>query len=149
MFFENLHSESKVWIYSSDRELTPNEVDFLQNEANTFVNDWAAHGSGLKANALVYKGRFLILAVDESEVNASGCSIDTSVKFIKAVGSELKVDFFNRMNLVITKDSEELESVHVSELKNYLDFKVFNPMITSLKELRSEWLIPVEQSPFV
>jgi len=149
MFFEDLHSESKVWIYTSDRELTESESQFLQNSANTFVKDWAAHGAGLKANALVYKNRFLILAVDESDVNASGCSIDSSVKFIKAIGNELNINFFNRMNLIITDDSEELKSVHISELKGFLNFKVFNPMITTLKELRSEWLIPVNQSPFV
>lgn len=149
MFFEGLHSESKVWIYTSDRELTETEVDLLQKETNLFVRDWAAHGTGLKADGLVYKNRFLILAVDETNVHASGCSIDSSVKFIKSIGNQLSVDFFNRMNLMVDNGSDSLQSVHVSDLKNHLGDKVFNPMITSLKELRNEWLIPVDQSPFV
>lgn len=149
MFFENLNSESKVWVYTTDRELSASEANFLQNESNVFVRDWAAHGAGLKAGALVYKNRFLILAVDESDVHASGCSIDSSVKFIKAIGSELNIDFFNRMNLMITYGADELKSVHISDLKNHLDAKVFNPMITTLRELRNEWLIPVNLSPFV
>lgn len=149
MFFKDLHSESKVWIYTSNRELNSQEADLLQSESNTFVQDWSAHGAGLKARALVYKNRFLILAVDESNVHASGCSIDSSVKFIKSIGNQLDVNFFNRMNLIVVDDSEELKSVHISELKNHLDAKVFNPMITTLKELRNEWLISIEESPFV
>lgn len=149
MFFEDLHNESKVWIYTSDRELTNAEVNLLQNEANMFVKDWAAHGAELKAGALVYKSRFLILAVDETDVYASGCSIDSSVKFIKSIGNQLGINFFNRMNLIVVNGSGILKSVHISELKSYIDHSVFNPMITSLRQLRSEWLIPVDQSPFV
>jgi len=149
MFFKNLHTNSKIWIYTSDRPLNDSEVDYLQNQSSLFVQDWAAHGVGLKAEALVYKNRFLILAVDETQANASGCSIDSSVKFVKAMGSELDTDFFNRMNLMVTNDAGELESVHVSELKNVLSHSVYNPMITTLEQLREEWLIPVSSSPFV
>ena len=53
------------------------------------------------------------------------------------------------MNLMVTKDEEELKPVHISELSNYLDEKVYNPMITTLEQLREEWLIPVSSSPFV
>ena len=125
------------------------ESEYLENQASSFVHEWAAHGVGLKAESLVYKNRFLILAVDESQANASGCSIDSSVKFVKAMGSELSIDFFNRMNLVVSNSKDELESVHVSDLKNFLNDSVYNPMITTLEQLRGEWLVPVSSSPFV
>ena len=149
MFFEKLATNSKVWIYTSDRQLDDSEMAYLQNQSTSFVNEWAAHGVGLKAESLVYKNRFLILAVDESQANASGCSIDSSVKFVKAMESELETDFFNRMNLVILNAKEELESVHVSDLKKFMNASVYNPMITTLEQLREEWLIPVSASPFV
>ena len=149
MFFKNLNSNSKVWIYTSDRQLSETENNYLQKQASLFVEDWAAHGVGLKAEALVYKNQFLILVVDESQANASGCSIDSSVKFVKAMGSEINTDFFNRMNLVITKNENELELAHVGDLKNFLDYSVYNPMITTLDQLRNSWLIPVASSPFV
>lgn len=149
MFFENLNANSKVWVYTSDRSLNDSEINYLQKQSSIFVKDWAAHGVGLKAEALVYRNRFLILAVDESQSNASGCSIDTSVKFVKAMGSELGTDFFNRMNLVITNTDGELESVHVSDLKSFMNHSVYNPMITTLEQLRETWLIPVSSSPFV
>lgn len=88
MFFKDLNSTSKVWVYTSDRPLSVAENDYLQKQSSFFVEDWAAHGVGLKAEALVYKNQFLILAVDESQTNASGCSIDSSVKFVKAMGGD-------------------------------------------------------------
>ena len=149
MFFENLSSTSKIWIYTSDRELSIPESEYLQKQSSLFVKDWAAHGVGLKAGALVYRNRFLILAVDESQANASGCSIDSSVKFVKAMASEIHTDFFNRMNLIVTTENGELESSHVSDLKSYMNHFVYNPMITTLSQLRKDWLIPVASSPFV
>lgn len=129
--------------------LSDQASQYLQQKADLFVQDWAAHGVGLKAEALVYKNIFLILAVDESQANASGCSIDSSVKFIKAIGNELEIDFFDRLNLVVENNSGTLQKVHISDLKNHLEFKVYNPMITTLEQLRETWLIPVSSSPFV
>lgn len=149
MFFDSLQPTSKVWVYTSNKLLSDESSQYLQQKADLFVKDWAAHGVGLKAEALVYKNTFLILAVDESQANASGCSIDSSVKFIKAIGNELEIDFFDRLNLVVENNSGTLQKVHISDLKNHLEFKVYNPMITTLEQLRETWLIPVSSSPFV
>lgn len=148
MLFPELSALSKVWVYTANRELSDEEVSLLQSETDTFVQGWAAHGTGLKAKGTVIENRFLVLAADETEVHASGCSIDSSVKFVKSVGATLNVDFFNRLKLVIRKNGE-LKYVHVSELKDYADWEVYNPMITTLNELRSSWVVPVSESPFI
>lgn len=49
-------------------------------------------------------GSAWILAADEREVQASGCSMDKINVFIKAKGADMKVDFFNRMNVLECKD---------------------------------------------
>lgn len=148
MFFPELSPTSKVWIYNADRDLDATEVNFIQDSLNVFIPQWAAHGAKLYGNATVYKSRFVILSVDESQVNASGCSIDTSVNFVKKLGSDIGVDFFNRMNMII-EDNNELSSVHVADLKNHMTSKVYNPCIVQLKELNESWLIPIAESPFV
>ena len=89
MLFKDLKENSKVWIYTSDRSLSDSESAYLQSQSNEFVKNWAAHGVGLKAESLVYKNRFLIIVADESQANASGCSIDSSVKFVKAMGGRI------------------------------------------------------------
>lgn len=147
MYFPDFNPQSKVWVYTANRKLNDAEQKFVQDELKIFTNSWAAHGSGLKADGVIEYNQFIILAVDESDVNASGCSIDSSVKFIKAIGQELNVDFFDRLNLVIEKDGE-FNRTHISELKEYAEWNVFNPMITDLNGLRNDWKQEVTTSPF-
>lgn len=146
--FSQLNDKSKVWIYQSNREFSSEEVSFIKNETSSFVKGWAAHGNQLFGDSIVAQNRFIILCVDESISSASGCSIDSSVRFIKELGKTLNIDFFNRMYVYIEKDNVH-RYVHISDLKNYLDWKVYNPMITDLKQLREEWLLDVSASPFV
>lgn len=146
--FEHLSPESKIWIYTADRNFTPADKEVIEVAMSQFLPQWAAHGNALYGDYTIAYDRFLILAVDESQAGASGCSIDTSVRFIKNLGAQLGVDFFNRMNLVVENDGK-LDSVHISDLNNYSEAFVFNPMITRLSELRASWKVKVSESPFV
>lgn len=148
MMFPELSPESKVWIYTADRLLNQTDKTEIANAMAQFLPQWAAHGNSLFGNYSVEHDRFLILVVDETQSNASGCSIDTSVRFIKDLGTHLGVDFFNRLNMII-EEQGELSTVHVSELKNHPEAIVFNPMITNLQDLRENWKVQVAESPFV
>ena len=146
--FQHLNENSRVWIYQSDRILKEAEILFLNSELKVFVAQWAAHGNQLFGDHLVYLNRFIVLCVDESQSNASGCSIDASVRFVKELGKELSIDFFNRMNVYLEKDND-FKYIHISGIKEFSEWNVYNPMVVSLKELRDQWLIPVSDSPFI
>lgn len=144
---ENLPKSSNVWLYQADRELTENEIIFINDELNVFIREWATHGTQLHGSFEVKHNRFVVLAVDENKVPTSGCSIDTSVHKMKEIGAKIKVDFFNRMNLFVTKEGE-WRKVHISDLKDFKDWTMFNPMIKTLGDLSVNWEISVEDSPF-
>jgi hypothetical protein len=148
MFFPQFRPTSKVWVYTADRNLTDSEQEIIEKELKPFISSWAAHGNELYGGSIIHENRFVILAVDESSVTASGCSIDTSVKFMKELGNKIGVNFFDRLNLIVEHDGN-LKRVHISDLKEYLDWNVFNPMVSNLKELRENWCVPVSASPFV
>ncbi|MBT3741263.1 MAG: ABC transporter ATPase, partial [Polaribacter sp.] len=74
--YKNLPSNSRVWIYQSAREFTNKEVDFITLKSEDFINQWTRHGDDLKGSFTIKYRQFLILAVDESFNNISGCSID-------------------------------------------------------------------------
>ncbi|MFK7784212.1 MAG: hypothetical protein AB8B56_03800 [Crocinitomicaceae bacterium] len=147
MSLSNLSPSSKVWVYKSNRELTSSEQAFIREELDIFIPQWASHGNQLFGGAEVVENWFVILAVDETQSMASGCSIDTSVQFMKAVGKELNVDFFDRMKVLIEKNGTK-EQVHFSEIGGHSDAKVYNPLISNLKEFKSNWLTPVSESQF-
>jgi len=145
--FPQLNENSKVWVYQSDKLINDEEISFLNTELKAFVSQWAAHGNQLFGDFMVYKNRFVILCVDESQSNVSGCSIDSSVRVIKELGKTLSIDFFSRMNVYIENDGV-FKYIHISDVKNFEEWNIYNPMITVLKELRENWLVPVKESPF-
>lgn len=138
--FQQLSDTSKVWVYTASRELDANEIDFARKEIDLFTQNWAAHGSALTALGDVIENRFVVLAVDEAAANASGCSIDTSVQFMKALGNELNIDFFNRMFFY----TPEKEKVHFSDLAES-GKDVYNVLAKNLGELRHQWLVSAEE----
>ena len=93
--FENLSSHSRVWIYQSDRKFTTKEVGFISEKAILFIDQWTKHGSDLQGSFMIKYNQFLVLAVDEGFNNVSGCSIDASVRFVKGLEHELKLDLMN------------------------------------------------------
>lgn len=145
--FPEFSPNSKVWIYTANRALSEADQAVIADAMKLFLPQWAAHGNSLYGGYTVENNRFLILVVDEVQALASGCSIDTSVRFIKDLGAKIGVDFFNRLNLIIEAEGE-LKTVHVSEVRNFPDAFVFNPMITNLQELRANWKVQVADSPF-
>jgi len=143
--FQDFNESSRVWVYASNKALNATEIHFVQDEINNFVQQWATHGKELVAKGAVLFNRFIILAVDEQKVGASGCSIDSSVHFVKALGAELNVNFFDRLNVYITKD-QQIERVHISDLSNHTDWNLFNPLIANLEQLNNAWIVPVKES---
>ena len=145
MYFTQLSNDSRVWVYQSNRSFSENEKTLLNESFKDFVSSWAAHGSKLVADATVIGDYFVALAVDEKTAMASGCSIDSSVKFIKSVGQQLNIDFFNRLKLVVKKDSES-KMISFSDLNQYTDWDVYNTLINTVEQLNTSFLIPVEES---
>ena len=145
MHFTQLSNDSRVWVYQSNRSFSENEKSLLNESFKEFVSSWAAHGSKLVADAIIIGDYFVALAVDEKTAMASGCSIDSSVKFIKSVGQQLNIDFFNRLKLVIKKDSET-KMISFSDLNQYTDWSIYNTFVNTVEQLNSLFLIPVEES---
>jgi hypothetical protein len=132
---------ARIWIYTSNRMLTPGEVTKLNAAMSAFTDDWTAHGAKMKATHIVLHDSVLVLVADEQKAAASGCSIDDSVRTIKAMGEELGVDFFNRHRVVFQNQGGEWEN------KSAADFwalrkaevvlestRLVNPLCTNWKE---------------
>ena len=150
---EALPAESRVWIYGAERELTKEEVKTARSRAQAFVKDWVSHQRQLSAGADVLFDRFLVLAVDESQSDASGCSIDGSVRFVQELGAEMGVDFFNRMRFSYRDEAGRIHTVSRDEFKELYnggklsnDTTVFDPLVKELGELRQIFERPLEDS---
>ena len=146
--FSSFPDHSQVWIYGANRFFTPEEEALVQEALNEITADWVAHGAEIKASATILLNNFIVLVADEFSTKASGCSIDSSVRFIKEIGSKLKIDFFNRLYVLIEKDGE-FKRVHFSDLSEYTNWNLFNPMVKTLGEMRTNWIVPVQESAMI
>jgi hypothetical protein len=146
--FPTFPDSSPVWIYGANRFFTEQEEVLVQQAMNEFTTDWAAHGTGLRATSAILFKNFIVIVADENVAKPSGCSIDSSVRFIKEIGSKLKIDFFNRLYMLIEKDGE-LKRVHFGDLSRYSDWNIFNPLVKTIGEMKLNWIIPVNESDLV
>lgn len=139
--FEQLDDQAKLWSYQSDRLLTDTEVSWIQDQLKPFLLEWAAHGTKLKAYGDVLNHAHLILVVDESDHNASGCSIDASVRFIKQLENELGISFFNRLKMLAETD-EGQRYISFAELDSLpKQAMVYNNMVNSVGAFRNSWKV--------
>lgn len=150
--YKNLPETSRVWIYQSNRPFSAQEIEHITKKAITFIEQWTRHGEDLKASFTIKYDHFLVLAVDESFNNVSGCSIDSSVKFIKELEQELQVDLMDKLN-VSFKDSSNINIVKLSDFQEYAkrqkitsDTIVFNNMVTTKYEFENQWEVPASKS---
>jgi hypothetical protein len=149
---EEFVPQSRVWIYQSNRLFTLGEALELEEQISSFCDQWTSHGADVKAYGNLFFGQFVVLIADESQAGVSGCSTDSSVRFIKSLEQQYGVDFFNRSNLAfVIKDKIEL--LPLNQL-NYgfehgfitQDTLYFNNLVLNLEELRSRWIIPIKDS---
>ena len=150
--YKNLPNNSRVWIYQSDREFTNQEIVFISNKAEEFINSWTRHGDDLKGSFTVKYNQFLVLAVDESFNDVSGCSIDSSVRFIKQLENELQLDLMNKMNVTF-KDNDTINLVKISDFQRFAKEEkitpetiVFNNMVNTKEGFETNWEVPAKQS---
>ena len=116
--YKNLPNNSRVWIYQSNREFTEKELEFISTKAEEFINSWTRHGDDLKGSFTIKYNQFLVLAVDESFNNVSGCSIDASVHFIQALEKELQLNLMDKMNVTF-KNGNQINLVRLSDFQKF------------------------------
>ena len=152
MAMKHMPDESRVWVYQGDREFTKDEIPAIQEKVSRFIESWTSHSKQVKADFDFLYNRFLILVLDESHVQAGGCSIDSSVHFIKSLESEFHNVLTDRMKFAF-KNGSEVQVVSRDEFSRLIaegkindDTVVFNNLVASLGELNSSWEIPLSKS---
>lgn len=144
--------ESRVWIYQSETIFTNEQVETIKKSMQNFIAEWSAHGKKLQAWGNVFYQQFIVLLVNEAQAQASGCSIDSSVHWIKGVEKQLGVTLFNRL-LISYMENEEVKTVNrqefITRLKNGIinkDTMVFNNLVSTKEAFETQWKLPLRKS---
>jgi hypothetical protein len=150
--FNSLSPNSRIWIYQSSRIFTPEEQTALKSATEIFLTQWTAHGQSLRAGMQIAFDRFLIIGANEDVNEASGCSIDASVAFIRQLEQRFHTDFLDRSRIAYRLDGQ----VHVMDFKDFKNSltkdeisnsaEIFNNAVHTKKEFDKEWIQPVASS---
>ncbi len=150
--FDTLNDNSRVWVYQSSREFNAGEVETMEAKLKDFVNEWTRHGDDLKASFEIKYNHFIILAVDESFNQVSGCSIDASTHVFKQFENEFNLQLLNKLNTAF-KHGEHVNVVSLADFQRYVkedrihqDTLVFNNMVQNKADLETLWEVPANRS---
>jgi len=150
--FTSLPAETRVWIYQSSRSFTAEESAAIKKAISDFAQSWVSHNQALKAFGDLYHNQFVVLMVDETQAGASGCSIDSSVKFIRHLQQQLGVDFFDRMTFA-WKDGTEVKTAHRTEFSELYkqglineETLVFDNLVATKGAFEDAWVKPLKES---
>lgn len=144
--------ESRVWVYQASRLLTISEALEAEGLINEFCMQWSSHGADVKAYGNLFFGQFLILMADERMAGVSGCSTDSSVRFVQHLGQKFGIDFFNRTNLAFVV-KEKIQLLPLSQLSYAFqnefitaDTLYFNNTVLNKEQLENNWIVPIKNS---
>ena len=152
MISNNLPSNSRVWVYQSVKKFSNDELGVITTKLKTFVAQWTSHKEGVVGDGAVLYNRFIVLMADEEQTSLGGCSIDSSVHFIKGLEKEFSTNFFDRWNIAYKKDNEVL-SCSITEFGKLVETKeveddtiVFNNLVQTKKDFEDKWEVPYKNS---
>ena len=150
--FETLPEESRVWIYQSNRKFSDEEIQEIEHDLTSFLENWSAHGHSLEASFVTKYNRFIIIAVNQEVQAATGCSIDASVQFIQQLEQKYAVDLLDKMNVTF-KMGEHITFKTLLEFKKLAKEKavsantiVFNNLVNTVGEWQDFWEVPARES---
>lgn len=145
--FESLPDHARVWIYCSSRKFSQTEKEKIAIHLAEFTKQWAAHNQPLKSSFQILFDHFIVLAADEEYNAASGCSIDDSVRAVKAL-EQLGIELFCR-DLAAFKKGDDIELISLRDLKEKYEAGIwskesltFNNQVKTKGELEKDWIVP-------
>ena len=65
--FENLPATARIWVYPSNRKFSDEEAEKIGTLCRSFLEQWTAHGQGLKASFSLPYNQFIVIALDEAQ----------------------------------------------------------------------------------
>ena len=150
--FDQLPDHASVWIYPSSRPFSTQELAVIREKAKAFLEQWTAHGAELQAGIDLPYDRFIVLGLNESVQSASGCSIDSSVRFIQALVQTFDITLLDKMN-VTYRNKNTIEHIPLKEFRTKAkkkkvnsDVIVFNNLVLNKMEYDSLWEVPASSS---
>lgn len=142
-----LSNAAHTWIFGVSPALDAEKGNVLLRHVDAFLEQWASHGTPIRAARELREGSFLIIAADEAS-ERSGCSIDKMFGTLRQLERELGVQILDS-NRIFLRDDGRVRAVPRHEFRNAADAStlVFHVTAEQLGAIREgAWERPAAQS---
>lgn len=150
--FNKLPENARIWIYQANRKLSDDEIHFISEKTQLFLEQWTAHGSDLEAGFEIKYHRFIIIGLNQEKATATGCSIDASVHFIQSLEKALGVELLDKMNVTFY-NGDFIAHKSLSDFRKMAKARsvskntiVFNNLVQTKAEYLENWEVPAKDS---
>jgi hypothetical protein len=150
--FSALPDSARLWVFASDQPIVGAVAESVLASVDHFLAEWRAHGVPLRSARDWRDDRFLAVAVDVNEENASGCSIDglfrTLQQLERSAGTRLvgggRVFYRTDSKIETVTRDELLERVRTGAVTR--ETPVFDTSVVTAGDWRSKFERPAGES---
>jgi hypothetical protein len=139
-----LPGDARVWCFGASAPPSDEAVALLRGSMAEFLERWTAHRADLRAGFDWLHDRFLVVAVDETRVGASGCSIDALTGEIRRLEDVADVSLLDASPVWYREADDEIRRVDRDEFRRLAatdrvgpDTVVFDLTIDRLEAVRT------------
>jgi len=147
--FQDMPDSSRIWIFQGEQPLHQEQEFKLEPVIRAFIDEWTSHQSTVHASFSFQYHQFIIVAVDETQVGASGCSIDKLFRFVQSLESLMGFSLLNKHKIALMKGNEvvtyllpelrsKVKNGEISSLEKYFDL-----MVQDKWSLKEDWIKPI------
>ena len=151
--FDALPDNARIWIFGADKPLTGAVVDTMLAEVDSYLDQWKAHGFPLRAAREWRDDRFLIIGIDPTAEQASGCSIDGLFRSLQQLQKSIGAQLVGGGRVFYRDGSGATHSVARDEFSSLTSSgrigpktPVFDTSITQLDAWKSKFEQPLAES---
>lgn len=144
--FDQMPDHSRVWVYQADQKFGESGEKLIRDRMAKFCEGWNTHGNLMPTSFELVENQILVLAVDESKLGASGCSIDSSVRTLRELENLLQINLTDQGKISLKKPTGELSVIPALGVKSRVtsgeigpETEVINPMIQTKADLKNLW----------
>jgi len=150
--FNEIPTWSKLWVFPSSRKFYEQEISGLKENIEAFLNSWTNEDQLFNCAYELKYDRFIIISVDNSEINLSLKTHDALSVFIQELEKKYEVILLDKIN-VCYKQGEFVQYKDIVEFKKMMKEKGvssktigFDNIITTKEELENNWEINIMDS---
>jgi hypothetical protein len=135
---DRLAGDSRIWIFGISPPLDRVQSQTVLRAVDSFLDNWAAHGTPITSARTILEDSFLIVAVDKKS-ETSGCSIDKMFGLLRQLERDLDVEILDANRVFVRDAGGHVRSLTRAEFREEGDphTVVFDTTAERLADIRS------------